>query len=126
VRLVLRNCLHKSAFHQCPRCKSRSCWKTDPQSALEETLHALFRVSPYRCARCDMRFMDSKLKSEAPPARVTRWWAFIRSAASRVFVVSRRSPFDDSLRLNWLLAPKAQINGDSSIHEPVSTLTKAS
>jgi len=41
-------------------------------------------------------------------------------------VVSRRSPFDDSLRLNWLLAPKPQINGDSSIHEPVSTLTKAS
>ena len=126
MRLALRNCLNKSAFHQCPRCKSRSCWKTDPQNLLEETLHALLRVSPYRCARCDMRFMDAKTKSEVTPAKVTGWWASARSAASRIFVVSRRSPFDESLRLDWLLAPKVQLNRDSSLHEPVSTLTKAS
>lgn len=126
LRLALKNCGNKSGFHECPRCKSRSCWKSDPQSMLEETLHVVLRVSPYRCARCDMRFMDSKTKSETPPAKMVRWWASARSTASRVFAISRRSPFDDSLKLNWLLAPKVQINREPAVREPVPTLTKAS
>jgi len=126
VRLALRNFRNRSGFHECPRCKSRSCWKADPQNLLESTLHRVLRVSPYRCARCDMRFMDAKAKSEVPPTRVVRWWTSARSAASRVFTLSRRSPFDEGLKLNSLFAPRVQIKHENSVHESVPTLTKAS
>jgi hypothetical protein len=94
VRLALKNFRNKTGFHECPRCASRSVWKADPQSALEETLHLILRVSPYRCARCDMRFMDSKLHSDVtPPTRVTRWLTSARS------IFSREAPFQDEFRL---------------------------
>jgi DNA-directed RNA polymerase subunit RPC12/RpoP len=106
VRLALRNCRNKSGFHECPRCMSRSVWKTDPQNTLEETLHFLLRVSPYRCARCDMRFMDAKQRADAaPPTRVSRWMSAFRSAASKAMIFSRRAPFSDDLKLKLTPSP---------------------
>jgi DNA-directed RNA polymerase subunit RPC12/RpoP len=100
VRLALKNFRNKTGFHECPRCASRSVWKADPQNALEETLHLILRVSPYRCARCDMRFMDSKLHSDiTPPTRISRWLTSARSLASRAMIFSRKAPFQDELRL---------------------------
>src|ERR1700751_1512166 len=81
VRVALRNFRNKTGFHECPRCKSRSVWKTDLQSALEDALHLLLNVSPYRCARCDQRFMDAKASAAevvAPP-RTTGWLAAVPS-----------------------------------------------
>jgi hypothetical protein len=89
VRLGFRN---KAGFHECPQCKSRSVWKADPYGTLEETLHRFLRLSPYRCARCDRRFMDSKIPaSDAPPHLVRRWL----SRASRLL---HRTPLDEALK----------------------------
>jgi DNA-directed RNA polymerase subunit RPC12/RpoP len=126
VRLALRNFRNKSGFHECPRCKSRSCWKADPQNTLEATLHRVLRVSPYRCARCDMRFMDAKAKLEKPPTRVGRWWASVRSRAARALTISRPSPFDDSLKLHSFLPSGVQIKHEGAVGDSVPTLTKAS
>ena len=58
----------------------------------EETLHRFLRLSPYRCARCDRRFMDSKIPaSDAPPRLVRRWL----SRASRLL---HRTPLDEALK----------------------------
>jgi DNA-directed RNA polymerase subunit RPC12/RpoP len=132
VRLALRNCRNKTGFHECPRCKSRSVWKADPQSALEETLHLILRVSPYRCARCDMRFMDAKLHADIVPTRFTRWIASARSIASRTMIFSRKSPFQDELKLKLtsFTAPPAAVlpqkRCDTSLGEAVEHMTSAS
>lgn len=100
MRLALKNFRNKTGFHECPRCAGRSVWKADPQNALEETLHLILRVSPYRCARCDMRFMDAKLHSDiTPPTRISRLLTSARSIASRAMIFSREAPFQDELRL---------------------------
>jgi DNA-directed RNA polymerase subunit RPC12/RpoP len=126
VRLALRNFRNKSGFHECPRCKSRSVWKADPQNLLEETLRLLLKVSPYRCARCDKRFMDSKTYcSETTPSRMTRWFAHARSAASKMLESTRRNPFEDALLLNANFIPKARKH-DAPVAERVEQLTKAS
>jgi DNA-directed RNA polymerase subunit RPC12/RpoP len=89
VRLGFRN---KAGFHECPQCKSRSVWKADPYGTLEETLHRFLRLSPYRCARCDRRFMDSKIPaSDTSPHLVQRWL----SRASRLL---HRTPLDEALK----------------------------
>jgi DNA-directed RNA polymerase subunit RPC12/RpoP len=128
VRLALRNFRNKTGFHECPRCLSRSVWKADPQNALEETLHLILRVSPYRCARCDERFMDAKKNAvDAPPLRITRWLTSARLAASRVMVFSRQSPFQDEfkLKLNSFSAPIPD-RRDGPLAESVEHLTRAS
>ena len=132
MRLALRNCRNKTGFHECPRCKSRSVWKADPQSALEETLHLILRVSPYRCARCDMRFMDAKLHTDIVPTRFSRWMASARSAASRAMIFSRKSPFQDELKLKLtsFSAPSAvapsQKHRESPMPDAVEHMTSAS
>lgn len=96
MRLGFRN---KTGFHECPQCKSRSVWKADPYGTLEETLHRWLRLSPYRCARCDRRFMDSKIPvADAPPALMRRWL----SRASRLL---HRTPLDEALRRYSILGP---------------------
>jgi DNA-directed RNA polymerase subunit RPC12/RpoP len=107
VGVALRNLRNKSGFHQCPRCKSRSVWKADPHGTVEETLHYLLRLCPYRCARCDKRFMDAKApRPDDPKPRVTRWMAYAKSKASRVFGSNDRSPFDNVLKLNFAVPPR--------------------
>ena len=96
VRLGFRN---KTGFHECPQCKSRSVWKADPYGPLEETLHRLLRLSPYRCARCDKRFMDSKIPVPGAQPRLMRRWL---SRASRLL---HRRPFDEALRLYSIFSP---------------------
>jgi hypothetical protein len=60
---------------------------------MEETLHRLLKLAPYRCARCDNRFLDSKtLRADAPRPFVHRWL----SRASRLL---QRRPLDETLRL---------------------------
>jgi hypothetical protein len=71
---VLLGFRNKTGFHECPQCKSRSVWKADPYGTLEETLHRVLRLSPYRCARCDRRFMDSKIPVPGAPPRLMRRW----------------------------------------------------
>lgn len=108
MRFALRNFRNKTGFHECPRCKSRSVWKADPHGTLEETLHLLLRVSPYRCARCDKRFMDAKkVRADAPAPRVNRWLAYARSTASRLMKSKQRSPFEEGLKLTFV-APKPE------------------
>jgi DNA-directed RNA polymerase subunit RPC12/RpoP len=127
VRLALRNFRNRAGFHECPRCKSRSVWKADPQGALEETLHLLLIVSPYRCARCDKRFMDSKVGSgtatETASPRISRWLASARSILSRV--LTRRAPFEDGLRLNSIFARKLETT-EAPLPDTLGRLTKAS
>jgi DNA-directed RNA polymerase subunit RPC12/RpoP len=96
VRLGLWN---RNGFHECPQCKSRSVWKADPYGPLEETLHHFLRLSPYRCARCDKRFMDSKIPVPGAPPRLIRRWL---SRASRLL---QRTPFDEALRAYSLFGP---------------------
>jgi hypothetical protein len=96
VRLGFRN---KTGFHECPQCLSRSVWKADPYGTFEETLHKYLRLSPYRCARCDTRFMDSKIPTEGAPPRLIRRWL------SRGWRLLQRTPLDESLRLYSILDP---------------------
>ena len=104
MRFPLRNFRNKTGFHECPRCKSRSVWKADPHGTLEETLHRLLKVSPYRCARCDKRFLDSKVfAADAPAPRGKRWFAYFRLTASRVLKSVQRTPLEE-LRLHSLFA----------------------
>jgi len=101
VRLGFRN---KTGFHECPQCRSRSVWKADPYGTLEETLHRLLKLSPYRCARCDRRFMDSKIPTaDAPPALMRRWL----SRASRLL---HRTPLDEALKQYSILGPPSVPN----------------
>src|ERR1700741_4015169 len=69
LRFAVRN---QSVFHECPQCRSRSVWKADPYGALEQILHNYLKLSPYRCARCDCRFLDTKISSgDAPLPLIT-------------------------------------------------------
>jgi DNA-directed RNA polymerase subunit RPC12/RpoP len=91
----------QSVFHECPHCRSRSVWKADPYGALEQLLHSCVKLSPYRCARCDCRFLDTKIASgDAPLPLVTR-------AFDRVRGWVQRTPYDTStaLALNAILGP---------------------
>ena len=124
MRLALRNFRNKTGFHECPRCKSRSVWKADPQTTLEETLRLLLRVSPYRCARCDKRFMDSKAGAiDGPPTRISRWLTATRSTLSRV--LTRRPPFEDGFQLTSIFVRNME-KRDASVREPLGQLTKVS
>ncbi len=123
VRLALRNFRNKTGFHQCPQCKSRSVWRADPHGTLEETLHLLLRVSPYRCARCDKRFMDAKVcAADAPAPQMRRWLDYARSVASRMLESTQRTPFEEGLKLMSILAPRAE-KRDASL-DSVEQLTK--
>lgn len=126
VRLALKNFRNKTGFHECPQCQSRSVWRADPHGTLEETLHFLLRVSPYRCARCDRRFMDSKVcAADGPAPRTNRWMAYMRSVASRVLKSTQRSPFDEVLKLNSLFTANSA-KRDASLPDSVEHMTKAS
>ena len=106
VGVALRTLRNKSGFHECPRCKSRSVWKADPHGTLEETLHYFLKLCPYRCARCDKRFIDAKApRPTDPKPRITRWMDYAKSKASRVFGSNDRSPYDNVLKLNFTLPP---------------------
>ena len=126
MRLALRNFRNKTGFHECPRCKSRSVWKADSHGMLEETLHLLLRVSPYRCARCDKRFMDSKVcAADAPAPRTNRWFAYARSTASRVLKAAQRTSFEEALKVNSIFAQVPEKH-DDRLRGSVERLTKAS
>jgi hypothetical protein len=59
------------------------------------------KLSPYRCARCDCRFLDTKISSgDAPLPLVTR-------AIDRVRGWVQRTPYDTNtaLALNAILGP---------------------
>lgn len=89
----------QSVFHECPQCKSRSVWKADPYGALEQVLHNCLKLSPYRCARCDCRFLDTKISSgDAPLPLVTR-------AIDRLRGWVQRTPYDTNtgLALNAII-----------------------
>ncbi len=123
VRHALRNFRKKSGFHECPKCKSRSVWRTDPLGALEETLHFLLRVSPYRCARCDNRFMDSKVvRPSDEPTRTSRWLAYVRAKFG--LTPRERPAFANSLNLKSILPPPTA-NRDVAIAESEERFTRA-
>jgi hypothetical protein len=74
-------------------------WKTDPYGTLEQTLYRFLKLSPYRCARCDRRFMDSKIPApDTSPALMRRWL----SRASRLL---HRTPLDEALQKYSILGP---------------------
>ena len=126
--MALRNFRNKTGFHECPRCKSRSVWKTDPQNALEDALHLVLNVYPYRCARCDKRFMDAKASAAeiVTPPRTTGWLASIRAAGSRALsLVQRSTPFEQGLQLNSILRANSD-QGQGPLAKGVERLTKAS
>ena len=76
MRFALRS---QTEFHECPQCRSRSVWKADPYGSLESILHRYLKLSPYRCARCDCRFLDSKIPSpDVPKPLVTRCFERMR------------------------------------------------
>jgi hypothetical protein len=58
------------------------------------------KLSPYRCARCDCRFLDTKISSGEPLPLVTR-------AFDRVRGWVQRTPYDTNtaLALNAILGP---------------------
>jgi DNA-directed RNA polymerase subunit RPC12/RpoP len=88
---------NKTGFHECPQCRSRSVWKADPYGTLEETLHRLLKLSPYRCARCDRRFLDAKIPApESQRFPLTRWFSRAFSTATRALT---RTPLDEAFRL---------------------------
>jgi DNA-directed RNA polymerase subunit RPC12/RpoP len=97
LRIAVRS---QSVFHECPHCRSRSVWKADPYGALEQVLHNYLKLSPYRCARCDCRFLDTKISSGEPLPLVTR-------AFDRVRGWVQRTPYDTNtaLALNAILGP---------------------
>jgi hypothetical protein len=110
----------QSVFHECPQCKSRSVWKADPFGTLEQLLHSYLKLSPYRCARCDCRFLDTKIASgDAPLPLVTR-------AIDRLRGWAQRTPYDSStgLALNAILGAnsvKPERRFASIVHEPPQT-----
>ena len=105
MRLGFRN---KTGFHECPQCKSRSVWKADPYGTLEETLHRWLRLSPYRCARCDRRFMDSKIPTADAPAPLMRRWL------SRASHLLQRTPLDEALKRYSILGPVPESTGNTA------------
>jgi|SRR5579872_3407839 len=107
----------QSVFHECPQCRSRSVWKADPYGAIEQILHNYLKLSPYRCARCDCRFLDTKISSgDAPLPLVTR-------AIDRVRGWVQRTPYDTNtaLALNAILGAgsvKPERRFTPIVHEP--------
>jgi DNA-directed RNA polymerase subunit RPC12/RpoP len=96
LRFAIRS---QSVFHECPHCRSRSVWKADPYGTLEQIFHNYLKLSPYRCARCDCRFLDTKISSgDAPLPLVTR-------AIDRLRGWVQRTPYDTStgLALNAII-----------------------
>jgi DNA-directed RNA polymerase subunit RPC12/RpoP len=122
VRSALRNFRNKTGFHQCPRCKSRSVWRCDPTGTLEETLHSLLKVCPYRCARCDQRFMDSKVPSPESLIQESRWRTYVGSVTSWM-VGSSKTPFEEVLKLRSILVAAAA-KSSAPLRESVEQLTK--
>jgi hypothetical protein len=98
----------RGRFHECPKCKSRSVWRAAPHGTVEEALSRLLKLSAYRCARCDRRFLDSKVSSDAPEdiSTTRRCVAYVRSKASRLLKLTQRTPFEDSFNLS-IFAHKA-------------------
>jgi len=81
------------------------CLEADPYGALEQVLHNYLKLSPYRCARGDCRFLDTKISSgEAPLPLVTR-------AIDRLRGWVQRTPYDTNtgLALNAILG-SASVN----------------
>lgn len=93
-------------------------WKADPYGAFEQVLHSYLKLSPYRCARCDCRFLDTKISSgDAPLPLVTR-------AIDRLRGWVQRTPYDTNtgLALNAILT-SGSVKPDrrftsSIVHEP--------
>jgi dissimilatory sulfite reductase (desulfoviridin) alpha/beta subunit len=123
VRSALRNFRNKTGFHQCPRCKGRSVWRCDPTGTLEETLHVLLKVSPYRCARCDQRFMDSKVcPADASAQQESRWRVYVGSVTSRM-LGSSRTPLEEVLKLRSILVASVEKHS-APLPDSVEQLTK--
>src|ERR1700759_1584069 len=91
----------QSVFHECPQCRSRSVWKADPYGSIEQVLHSYLKLSPYRCARCDCRFLDTKISAGDAPL------PFITRAIDRLRGWVQRTPYDTNtaLALNAILGP---------------------
>jgi hypothetical protein len=110
----------QSVFHECPQCRSRSVWKADPYGTLEGILHSYLKLSPYRCARCDCRFLDTKISSgDAPLPLASRAFDRLRGWV-------QRTPYDTStaLTLNAILGPasvKPERRFVSMVAEPSHT-----
>jgi transposase len=111
----------QSVFHECPQCKSRSVWKADPYGTIERVLHNYLKLSPYRCARCDCRFLDTKISTgEAPLPLVTR-------AIDRVRGWVQRTPYDTTtgLALNAIIG-SASVKRERRFAPIVAEPTQAS
>jgi hypothetical protein len=50
----------------CPKCKSDSAHRSH-RRGLVEHIAGLFAIYPYRCRKCENRFLKSKYTQEAPP-----------------------------------------------------------
>jgi hypothetical protein len=50
----------------CPNCASTAIYKSRRKGLLEQLLHSLLFVSPYRCGACDQRYF--RFRFSAPPA----------------------------------------------------------
>jgi DNA-directed RNA polymerase subunit RPC12/RpoP len=120
VRFGFRN---KTGFHECPQCKSRSVWKADPYGTLESFLYRFLKLSPYRCARCDRRFMDSKLPAQGTPLPFTRRLILrARSTASRLL---HRAPVEQGLQLSMILRAPVSTPADRSMQSPFKSPSAA-
>jgi hypothetical protein len=56
-------------------------------------LHRYLKLSPYRCARCDCRFLDTKIASTDSPS------PFVSRCIDRVRGWVQRTPYDTSTAL---------------------------
>jgi transposase-like protein len=104
----------KTKFHECPQCKSKSVWKTGCNGTVEETLQGLLKLSPYRCAQCDKRFLDFR-KSNSSLS--DRWLARAQSTASRLLRSVQRTPLGE-LKLNSIVSQNAK-SGDVQLQDSV-------
>jgi hypothetical protein len=79
-----------------------------------------------------MRFMDAKLHADIVPTRFSRWLDSARSVASRAMIFSRKSPFQDELKLkltSFSVPPAAahsQKHRETPMAEAVEHMTSAS
>jgi hypothetical protein len=51
--------LRKSSL--CPNCASHAMYRSKRKGLLEQILHSVLFVSPYRCKRCDQRYFRLRL-----------------------------------------------------------------
>ena len=59
---------HKSSL--CPKCASHAIHRSRRKGLLEQILHSVLFVSPYRCNACDERYFRFRLPvhtAEKPP-----------------------------------------------------------